>query len=190
MKKTLTLISTIILTTCSSAQSNTEIVQKYMRLEMGGSTDELAELLTDDLVVVFEDGVEMDKQSVSSNHDFNIPYNPWNKIIFLEELNDSTIKIHALETNELNQIFKIDTIAYAHQFTLTDSRISKIEIGIIPNSGYNYGASDSIYNSKLAELFDWMSLVYPKEFEQIDGLNSKSAEIILKKAKEKEDNNH
>ena len=159
-----------------------------MRLEMGNSTDKLAELVTDDLVVEFGDGAEMDRQSMLSNHNFNIPYNSWNKVISLEEINDSTVLIHALETNELNRVFNIDTIAYAHQFTFKNSLISKIEIGIIPNAGYNYREADSIYNANLAELFDWMSLVYPEEFEQLDGLDSTTSSIILRRAKEREDN--
>lgn len=188
MRKILALVSLSILTTCSDGLSNSEIVQEHMRLKTVNDTDSFGELLADDLTVIFGDGVEMNKESVVSNHNFNIPYHPWNKIILMEEKNDSTVMIHALETNELNRIFKIDTIAYAHQFTLKESRISKIEIDIIPNAGYNYKLADSIYNTKLDELFNWMSLVYPEELEQLDGLDSTTSSIILRRAKEREDN--
>jgi len=159
-------------------------------LKMTNDTNGYSELLADDLTVVFGDGVEMNKESVLSNHNFNIPYKPWNKITFIEEKNDTTVMIHALETNELNEIFNIDTISYAHQFTLKESQISKIEIDIIPDAGYNYKLADSIYNTKLDELFNWMSLVYPEEFEQLDGLDSTTSSIILRRAKEREDNRH
>ncbi len=158
---------------------------------MESSTSELSNMLTEDAVAVFSDSPDaLTKEDILLNHEFNQAYQPWKEIQYIKELNDSTVELQALETNKLLSIFKIDTIGYQYRFTLINSAITKIEMDTIANSEFNYRAVDSLYNLRLTELFDWISLVYPDKYEHIGELSSESSRLILELAEEKEDNRH
>ncbi|MEQ9288886.1 MAG: hypothetical protein RIG77_18330 [Cyclobacteriaceae bacterium] len=157
-----------------------------MSLEVNGPTSELDNLLANDAITTFSDNSDtITKEDILLNHEFNQSYQPWNEIKTIKELNDSTIEIHVLETNKLITLFNIDTIGYQYRFTLTNSMISRIEMDTIPNSGYAYRMADSLYNLRLTELFDWISLIYPEKYEQIGEFNSESGKLILELAEEK-----
>ena len=163
-----------------------EIVRTYKSLEVDGSASELSNLLTNNAIATFSDSSDtLAKEELLLNHVFNQSYQPWIEIIAVTELNDSTVELHVLETNKLLSVFNIDTIGYQYTYTVNNSLISQIEMDTIPNSGYDYRTADSLYNLRLTELFDWISLVYPEKYEQIGELNSESSKLILELAEEK-----
>ncbi|MEQ9288689.1 MAG: hypothetical protein RIG77_17340 [Cyclobacteriaceae bacterium] len=161
-------------------------MRTYESIEVSGSTSELANILADNVIVTFSDATDtLSKEDLLLNHEFNSSYNPWNEIISIAELNDSTVEVQALETNELLSYWELDTVGYLTRYTLSNHKISGILMDTIPNSEFQYRKTDSLYNLRLAELFDWMSLMYPDEYEQIGELTSESSKLILQMAKEK-----
>ncbi len=188
MRKYLLLVSYVLTFSCYQ-RANTEIVMDYKNAQMSGSSNELSNLLSDNVVAVFSDIQDtLIKKDILFNHEFHQPYQPWYEITSIREVNDSTVEIHSLETNELLSSFEIDTIGYLYRYTLSNSLISKIEMDTIANSDFDYRTVDSLYNLRLAELFDWASLVYPKKYKRIRELTAESSKLILELAREKEDN--
>jgi|TARA_Y100000114_G_scaffold103250_1_gene96357 hypothetical protein len=177
-----------LLVFCLSCEqkSNLEIAEQFKKMEIEKTTSGLSRLLTEDAIAYTPHTTDtLTKKDILLNHEFNSSYNPWNKIISITELNDSIVEVQALETNDLLTLWELDTIGYLSRYTFSDSQISRIETDTIPNANFEYQKLDSIYNLRLAELFDWISLMYPEEYERIGELNSESSKLILQMAKEK-----
>ena len=168
----------------SCTTSNRELVLEYKNAEITGSSIE--ELLSEDVTGHFSDTDQIVQRSdIILNHEFNSEYNPWHKVISIKELNETVVELVVLETNELLQIFSIDTLSYLYRYTISDERIAKIYMDTVPDAGYDYRLIDSLYQAKLSDLFEWIKSNAPEEYEKIAPMNSESASIILSMARMK-----
>ena len=173
-----------IILTCCQTKDNKDVILQFKQAEI--EEESIDKFLSEDLTATFSDLEEkMNYDDFISNYQFTQEYEPWNEVVSIRQLNDSTIQAYVLEYSKLLYLFNIDTIGYQYTYILSDGKIKSIYGDKIPHSDFNYQKADSLYSQKLADLMAWMMLHYPDNYEKIEELSSESAQIILKMAEEK-----
>ena len=125
------------------------------------------------------------RRDIMLNSVFSVPFNPSYELLRIDEVDEFTVLLEVLETDDLKEALRIDSIRYKYTYKLKDSKIYSIIVDTLPNMDYNYQQLETEYAEKMNELMDYISLNYPNEYQKIEDLDEDASQIIIKRAREK-----
>ena len=158
----------------------------YRNAEANGDTVQMNAILEPSVKVDFTGSTDtFSRRDIVLNSVFNLPLNPSYEIVRIDEIDDSTVLLEILETDDLKEVLGIDSVRYKYTYKLKDSRIHSIVVDTLPNMDYNYQQLETEYAEKMDELMDYISLNYPKEYQEIENLDKEASQIMIIRAREK-----
>ena len=146
----------------------------------------MSSFLDSSVKVVFVGSTDtFSRQDVILNSAFSAPFNPHYELLEIDEVDNSTVLLKTLETDDLKEALGIGGINYQYTYKLEDSKIYNIVVDTLSNMDYSYRQTETEYIEKIDELMKYISLNYPVEYQRIEDLNKEASQIMIKRAREK-----